>query len=482
MPLFGLWLLIVVICLALAFLMAGLFQLSVGAEVTSVRADVLRGSQSIQQRFDIYLASYHPPPKDFIDDQRRHELELILQLVLADYKGVEGGFWTEHGGFVAYAFPTYEGGTLKKDVPPAEAGRIAKVAADALQTRGAQERTFDGATESLILCARPLGPDLPLVAWTMSRAHVSAGAAYQRLTMGFAILLVFALASGLWLLWFLQRWSRRVAALEESIAIAPVEELPLLPETGQKELDRIISALNRLSAKLRKAREESHGLSQSLAKADRMAVVGRMAAEVAHELRNPIAAMRLRAENALAKTPEHHRGGLEFVLQELRRLHDLLGRLPSVSRLEELKCAPVQLRPWLSQRLDALHERAEQARITMTATSPDADWVFDERRMTRVLDNLLLNSLQHTPAEGWIKVVVDRQSSLCRITVEDSGPGVPPEQREKIFQPLTTTRPEGVGLGMGIAREIVEAHGGSLRYLDGVAGARFEIELPCPKS
>ena len=150
--------------------------------------------------------------------------------------------------------------------------------------------------------------------------------------------------------------------------------------------------------------------------------------------------------------------------------------------MDELKRAPVQLRPWLSQRLDALHERAEQARITMTATSPDADWVFDERRMTRVLDNLLLNSLQHTPAEGWIKVVVDRQSSLCRITVEDSGPGVPPEQREKIFQPLTTTRPEGVGLGLGIAREIVEAHGGSLRYLGGVAGARFEIELPCPKS
>jgi len=138
LPLFGVWLLIVVICLALAFLMAGLFQLSVGAEVKSVRADVLRGSQSIQQRFDIYLASYHPPPKDFTDEQRRHELELILQLVLADYKGVEGGFWTERGGFVAYAFPTYEGGTLKKDVPPAEAGRIAKVAADALQNRGAQ--------------------------------------------------------------------------------------------------------------------------------------------------------------------------------------------------------------------------------------------------------------------------------------------------------------------------------------------------------
>jgi hypothetical protein len=123
------------------------------------------------------------------------------------------------------------------------------VASDALQTRSSQERRFDGQTESPILCARPAGnPEQKLAAWTMSRAHVSAGAAYQKLTLGFAILFVFALASGTWLLWFLQRWLRQVAALEESIAASPVDDLPPLSETGQKELDRIVLALNRLSA------------------------------------------------------------------------------------------------------------------------------------------------------------------------------------------------------------------------------------------
>jgi signal transduction histidine kinase len=95
---------------------------------------------------------------------------------------------------------------------------------------------------------------------------------------------------------------------------------------------------------------------------------------------------------------------------------------------------------------------------------------------------LLLNGLQHTPAGGWVKVVVETRDSLCRMTVEDSGPGVPREQRESVFEPLTTTRPEGVGLGLGIAREIVEAHGGTLRCVDGKVGAGFEIELPCQKS
>src|SRR5580658_3148316 len=124
-PLVGLWLLIVVICLALAVLMVGLFQLGVGAEIRSVQAGVSNAGEAIQQRFDVYLASYNPPPKDFADEQRRRELQLIVQLVLEDYKGVEGGFWSDHGGSVAYAYPTYEGETPKKDVPAAETGRIA---------------------------------------------------------------------------------------------------------------------------------------------------------------------------------------------------------------------------------------------------------------------------------------------------------------------------------------------------------------------
>jgi hypothetical protein len=273
-----------------------------------------------------------------------------------------------------------------------------------------------------------------------------------------------------------------VSSLEESIASAPADELPLLAETGQKELDRIVSALNRLNARLKKSLEESRELSQRFAKADRMAVVGRMAAEVAHEIRNPIAAMRLRAENALAKSVDYHRSGLEFVLQEIRRLDDLLERLLAMTSLDELKRAPVSLQPWLNQRLEVLRERAEPKRITLKGDAPDTEWVFDERRITSALDNLLLNALQHTPPDGWIKVVLETRDSLCRISVEDSGPGVPAEQRDKIFEPLTTTRAEGFGLGLGIAREIVEAHGGRLQYINGAVGARFAIELPCPKS
>ena len=154
----------------------------------------------------------------------------------------------------------------------------------------------------------------------------------------------------------------------------------------------------------------------------------------------------------------------------------------TVARLDELKFGSVHLRSWLAQRIEALRERAEQGSVSLTGEAPDVEWRFDARRMARALDNLILNSLQHTPPAGWVKVTIDAHGSVCHMIVEDSGPGIPPEQRETIFEPLYTTRSEGVGLGLGIAREIVEAHGGTLRCVDSPVCARFEIELPCQKS
>ena len=480
-PLVGLWLLIVAVCLALAFLMAGVFELGVGGEIKRAQSEVEKSRDSIRQRFASYLSGFEKAPAAFDDAERRRELNVIVDLVLNDFKGVEGGFWNERAGFVAYGFPTYEGGTAKRDAPEAEAQRIAGVCRAALENNRTREQRFDGAREVLILSAQPAEAD-GMAIWTMSRAHVSAAAAYQKLTVGFAALFVFALVSGGGLLWFLQRWSRRVTALEETIATAPPDELPALPQTGQKELDRIVGALNHLNNRLKQTREESEKLNKNLARAERTAALGRMAAGLAHEIRNPIAAMRLRAENALAKSDEHRAGALEFILQEIRRLDDLLQRLLTVARLDELDRKLVALRPWLAARVENIREQAAEKRAELEAHAPDATGNFDEKSMSRALDNLLLNALQHTPEGGWIKTRAEVRDDRCVIAVENSGPQIAPEKREEIFEPFTTTRDGGTGLGLSIAREIAEAHGGSLRCVESGAGARFEIELPCQKS
>jgi signal transduction histidine kinase len=478
----ALWLLIVIICSALAFLVVAIYRLGVGSQVETVEQAVEKASGLVQTRFASYLASFPEAPGSWSEPQRHRELELVLQLVLSQHPGVEGGFWHRHEGFVAYSFPTYEGGGPKRDVPEAESARIVETASAALSGGDAPvvRRRFDAKRESLLISARPASGSAPdLVIWTMSRAHLSTGAILEEKTQGFVFIFFFALFSGGWLLWILGGWLRRVRALERAIAAAPIDDIPPLHETGDRELDRIVTALNRLSGRLRQARQESRSLNESLARSERVGALGRMAAHVAHEIRNPIAALRLRAENALAKPAPDQRAALEFALHEIARLDDLIERLLAVTRLQELECDPVALRQWVSERCENLRPRAEQAGIELHCEAPEGEAVFDRKSMTRALDNLLLNAFQHTPAGGRIRVSAECGEANLRLRVEDSGPGIAKEKRDEIFEPFTTGRSDGTGLGLSVAREIVEAHAGSLRSLDGAeTGACFEIEIP----
>ena len=476
----GLWLLIVVLCLTLGFLMAALFYFSVGAQVRSIQTQVEGAGANIETRFAFYLASFGASAPAWSDGSRRRELELIVQMVLASFPGVEGGFWTQRDGFVAYSFPTYEGDVLKKDVPAAETDRIRDVASAALSSGRMQTRRFDAPRESLLISARSASAQTPdLAIWTMARAHVSIGAAYERLTAGVIVLFFLALVSGGWAVFILVRWSRCLRALETAIATAPVDEKLDLPETRQADLDRIVTALNQLSAKLHAAREESRALSRDLSRAERTTALARMAAQLAHEIRNPIAAVRLRAENALTKSAEHQTAALRSAIAEIARVDDLLERLLAVTRLDQLRREPVRLRAWLNERAENVRAQAERAGVRLNAEAPDVTANFDPQNMARALDNLLLNALQHTSANGSVTARAKIDNGRCVISVEDTGPGIANEMREKLFEPFATSRAEGVGLGLSIAREIVEAHGGTLRAEAGAnGGARFVIELP----
>src|SRR5439155_26377895 len=185
-PLIFLWLLIVVGCVALASLLLSIFRLGVGAQADRVRAQVENAAALSAQRFEAYRKSFAQPPGSFATDEHRRELTLILQLVLADFKEVEGGFWSARDAFLAYAYPTYGGGAPKTDVPEAEAGRIADVANAALSDDRAETRSFPGENETLILRAMPVGAgDALLGVLVMSRAVVGAAGGCQKLTLRF---------------------------------------------------------------------------------------------------------------------------------------------------------------------------------------------------------------------------------------------------------------------------------------------------------
>jgi len=128
--------------------------------------------------------------------------------------------------------------------------------------------------------------------------------------------------------------------------------------------------------------------------------------------------------------------------------------------------------------LDQFRDQAARKHLVLRGDAPDRTCAFDEKSMSRALDNLLLNALQHAPRDGWVEVRAECAEGRCCIAVENSGAPVPAGEREKIFDPFVSMRSDGAGLGLSVAREIAEAHGGALRCVESCGGARFELEIP----
>jgi hypothetical protein len=432
----------------------------------------------LSHQFARYLTGFDGLSEGLAEGRTKRELLLLLEVVFSRFDGMEGGVWHPQEGFVAYAFPTYQGTTPKRDVPAAEREHIVGLARKVSSQHMRETVRYEGGREALIWHACPLSAPVRSVAWTMIRVPVDAGAAYQELLLGEVILSLFALISGVWVLLLLRRWSSRVSALEQAIARYSAEQLPQLPASGEPELDRIVAAINHLNLRLTAARKQSTTLSRQLAQADRLASLGRMAADLSHEIRNPIATIRLHVENALEKSPERQHLALEAVLQQVLRLDTLMQRLMAIVQPLNLHPEPVAVHQWLEDCVSQFEDHARQLGISLRTGGPDIEATFDGPSIGRALDNLILNALQHTPAGGKIDITAHTGVDTLLFCVEDSGPGVPEHERGQIFEPFMTTRTDGVGLGLAIVRELVEAHGGKVRCTAGRKGARFEMELP----
>jgi signal transduction histidine kinase len=227
---------------------------------------------------------------------------------------------------------------------------------------------------------------------------------------------------------------------------------------------------------------------RDLVQQEKLAAIGRVAAGVAHEVRNPLGVIRASAsmvQEQFSPDDDHYRA-CHFICEEIDRLNALITALLSFSRPAELRRAVVSI--------DALVERAlllADGELTKREIAIDCELaadvptlLADPDLLQQVIYDLLSNASEAMATGGRIAVRARRVPNAVRVEVADSGDGVPPELADQLFEPFFTTKATGTGLGLPMAERIAHAHGGSLAYIAGAGigpggrGACFRLELP----
>lgn len=209
----------------------------------------------------------------------------------------------------------------------------------------------------------------------------------------------------------------------------------------------------------------------------RLAVLGEMSSVIAHELRNPLASLKGHAQLLAERLPPdgRERKKAERIVLEAQRLETLSGDLLDFSRsgpIDRNEADPAAL-------LRAAAESVDASRIALSLEDAPHRFPLDAERVRQALTNLLLNALQASPESAPATARVMMEGDCLVFTVRDRGPGIPPADLERIFEPFYTTRPSGTGLGLAVAQRIVQMHGGTLTAANEPAGgASFRMAIP----
>ncbi len=464
--------------IASGFVMLALFRQSTTAQIGQAAATVGQACGAIGTAYRFYTAGWHGGAPNLEDPAVRRDLQAVVVTALHDRPSIEGGLWQQEGGSLSYAFPTYEGSGPKTDLPQAELARI-RATNQSVQTEDRPQLTrVDSGSQTLLIGACPVpGPIPTLTAWAMTRVHSFGGQTYQQLMAGLAILFAAVVGASALAAAMIVTWSRHVGRIEAALGDHEVGVLPILSPTGERELDRIVLSLNEAGQRLKASREQTDKLSRQIAIGERLAAVGRIAAGVAHEIRNPIAAMRLKAETALKGDLGRKDQALAVIVEQVDRLDHLVRRLLTVSERDPLRIERVAVAPFLADCAERHVELAARRGTRVTVVNDIKAAVFDPAQIGRAFDNLILNALQVTDGSE-VRLTARHEGNTLVFAVSDEGGGPPQAIRDHLFDAFVTGRADGTGLGLSIVREIAEAHGGTANFTVEQGLTTFRITIP----
>ncbi len=248
-----------------------------------------------------------------------------------------------------------------------------------------------------------------------------------------------------------------------------------VPVEGSGEIARLTESFNTMSNSLTRARED-------LIRQERISTIGRLSTSIIHDLRNPLAAIYGGSEMLVDHnlTPAQVQRLAGNIYKASRQVQNMLQELADVTKGRPHAREMCRLREVVQAAYDPLAASAEAQRVSVDIqVTEDVELPLDRAPMERVFQNLIANAIEALPAGGLIKVSASASGGEVVASVEDSGPGIPAEIANELFQPFVTAgKRNGLGLGLTLARKTVISHGGDLWVETANPGARFKMRLP----
>lgn len=221
-------------------------------------------------------------------------------------------------------------------------------------------------------------------------------------------------------------------------------------------------------------------LEQQIAEQKSLAKLGEMAAVVAHEIRNPIAGIRgaLQVITSRMPTEQRDRAVLLDIITRLDSLNRIVQDMLLFARPRALKKEPIALSSLIGETAGMIRRDPGLAALEIKVDG-SAAIVGDPEMLQIVFQNILMNAAQAMAGHGRVDVTISEDGTHCQIAFADQGPGMPPDVRDKAFDAFFTTKSRGTGLGLPIARRVIEAHGGTIRIdVPSAGGTTISIRLP----
>jgi len=277
--------------------------------------------------------------------------------------------------------------------------------------------------------------------------------------------------------WLARRILQPVKQLDRAATeIARQNYAVRVPLTGTDELGRLAATFNTMCRSIQEARAE-------LITRERIHTIGQLSSSIVHDLRNPLAAIYGGSELLMDAewNPKQTQRLAANIYRSSRIMKDMLQELVDVSRGRTHPPEICRLGEVVTAAAEASAEAAQTNGVAIQFAIPDGiELPLERARMERVFLNLIGNAIEAMPHGGQLAIAAELRDSAAWVSIEDSGPGVPLEIRDRLFQPFATAgKKNGLGLGLALSRESVQAHGGELWMdPDFSPGTRFRIRLP----